>query len=203
MIASGDTQGKIKVFDTRTAQSFITLDKHTGPVTGLVFSRPPGSRDAALFSCSKDGTVRAFDMLRYKNFRTYVPSSPTSLSCLAVDASGELIAAGGLEEPDIYIWNVQTKQLLDTLKSHSAPITAIAFSNDKTMLASASWDFTVKLWDIFGSKAAAETLNHTTEVMAIAFRPDSKELVASTSDGILNFWDVNGAYVAKCYRLHV
>ena len=40
--------------------------------------------------CSLDGTVRAFDLVRYRNFRVMVPptTSPAQFSCMAVDPSG-------------------------------------------------------------------------------------------------------------------
>lgn len=43
-------------------------------------------------------------------------------------------------------------------------------------LASASWDHTVRIWDLFHARAATETLEHNTDVVALAYRPDGKEL---------------------------
>src|SRR5690606_14313403 len=98
MMASGDQDGKIKVWDCKSGQCFITLDAHNGPVTSLKFSRPPGSRDPALFSSSLDGTCRAFDLLRYRNFRKYVTPTPIGFTKMEIDPSGEIIAASGQDE---------------------------------------------------------------------------------------------------------
>jgi periodic tryptophan protein 2 len=190
-IASGDEEGKIKVWDTKNGTCFITLEGHSATVTGLKFSRPPGSRDAALFTSSLDGTCHAFDLLRYKKFRSYSAPTPTAFSCMEIDPSGEIICAAGQDEFDIYLWNVQTTNLLDTLKSHSAPISEMAFSSTQPIMVSASWDKTVKIWDIFGSKGSAESLDHSSEVVSVAFNPaNGTEIVASTLDGNLTFWNV-------------
>lgn len=42
----------------------------------------------AVLSASLDGTVRAFDLTRYRNFRTLTAPTPTQFISLAVDQSG-------------------------------------------------------------------------------------------------------------------
>jgi periodic tryptophan protein 2 len=190
LIASGDDEGKIKVWEKKSGTSFITLDSHKGTITSLKFSRPPGSRDAALFSSSLDGTCRAFDLLRYNNFRTYKSIEPTGFSSMEIDPSGEIICASGVNNFDIFLWNVQTSQLIDVLKSHTAPITEMCFSPSEPVLVSASWDSTVKVWNVFGSKSEAETLTHNAEVVSVDFSPNGLEICTSCLDGTLAFWNV-------------
>jgi periodic tryptophan protein 2 len=66
---------------------FVTFAEHTAPVTGVAFL-PSAS---AVVSCSLDGTVRAWDLVRYRNFRTMTTPSPTQFACVAVDPSGEVL----------------------------------------------------------------------------------------------------------------
>lgn len=76
------------------------------------------------------------------------------------------------------------------LAAHEGPVVGLSFSPNRPVLVSASWDKTVKLWDVFSSnKASIETLNHNHEVLAIAYRPDGKQIAASTLEGNINFWD--------------
>jgi periodic tryptophan protein 2 len=65
VIASGGDDGKVKIWDTRTSFCFVTFKEHTGTVTGLCFLPTTGN---AVLSSSLDGTVRAFDLIRYKQF---------------------------------------------------------------------------------------------------------------------------------------
>ena len=60
-----------------------------------------------------DGTIRAFDLTRYRNFRTFVSPTPVQFSCLAMDPSGEIVCAGTIDDFSIYVFNVQTSQLLE------------------------------------------------------------------------------------------
>ena len=52
---------------------------------------PSGS---AVLSASLDGTVRAFDLVRYRNFRTMTSPTPMQFRSLALDPSGEVSRAG-------------------------------------------------------------------------------------------------------------
>ena len=64
---------------------------------------------------------------------------------------------------------------LRTLRAHTSPITDVAFSPNGTVIASASWDDTIKLCDAATGKQLA-ILKHATTPHAIAFRPDGKVL---------------------------
>jgi periodic tryptophan protein 2 len=112
-------------------------------------------------------------------------------SCVAGDEAGEIVCAGALEPFNVYVWSLQTGRLLDVLAGHSGPVSSLAFSGAAGLLASGSWDKTVRLWDIFRSGGtAAETLLHPADVTAVAFRPDGHELCAATLDGNISVWDV-------------
>lgn len=156
----------------------------------------------AVVSASLDGTVRAFDTSRYRNFRTFTAPRPTQFSCMAVDHSGELVCAGAQDTFEIFVWNMKTGHLLEVLAGHEAPVSSLSFSPLSAVLASASWDRSMRIWDIFEHKESVEPLLHTTDLVALAFRPDGMELVVSSLEGQLTFWNllisrVNGTIDAR------
>ena len=138
----------------------MTFNEHTAPVTGLDFVGGSSGKNHVVVSCSLDGTVRAFDLIRYRNFRTMTTPTPVQFLCVAADPSGEVVCAGTLEPFDIYVWSLQTAKLLDVLSGHEGPVAGLAFSPTSGTLASASWDRTVKVWDVFNAGTATETLLH-------------------------------------------
>jgi periodic tryptophan protein 2 len=70
-------------------------------------------------TASLDGTVRAFDLVKYRNFRTMTTPKPAQFSCLAIEAGGgDIVAAGSIEPYDVYLWSLKTGQLLEVLSSH-------------------------------------------------------------------------------------
>jgi WD40 repeat protein len=64
----------------------VTFSEHMAPVTAVSFL--PAS--SACVSASLDGTVRAWDLLRYRNFRTMTTPDPVQLASLAIDPAGEV-----------------------------------------------------------------------------------------------------------------
>ncbi|KAF8794527.1 Periodic tryptophan protein 2 like protein [Argiope bruennichi] len=183
-IASGGEDGKVKIWDTYSGFCFVTFTEHASAITGVEFCQ----NGKAVVSCSVDGTVRAFDLIRYRNFKTYTTPEPTQLSCLAVDRSSEIICAGSQESFEIYIWYLKTANLLSVLSGHEAPISEISISPIDLCLASASWDKTVRLWNIAGSKSIRETITLTSDSLSVAYRPDGVELAIATLDGQILFF---------------
>lgn len=179
--------GKIKVWDIESGFCIVTFTEHTSGVTACEFSK----KGNVLFTSSLDGSIRAWDLIRYRNFRTFTAPTRLSFSCMAVDPSGEVVAAGSLDSFDIHIWSVQTGQILDQLSGHEGPVSSLAFAPNGGLLVSGSWDRTARLWSIFNRTQTSEPLQLQADVLDIAFRPDSLQVAVSTLDGQLSFWSVS------------
>lgn len=196
-LATGGEDGKLKVWECASGFCFVTFTEHSGPISALVFSQGQSGRSQVLVSASADGTIRAFDLMRYRNFRTFTSPQPVVFSALAVDAAGEIVCgAGGLDDFSIYVWNMRTGALVDVLSGHEGPVSSLAFpatpTSDATILASGSWDKTVRVWDLFARGAVGKCLDvfaHQTVVLTVAIRADGRELCAGTLGGKLMIWD--------------
>ena len=68
--------------------------------------------------------------------------------CLALSPDGKLLVAG-CGDALAYVWNLEEKKLVATLKDHSLPVVSVSFAaNGKTLvLATASLDKTVQVWE--------------------------------------------------------
>lgn len=185
MMATGADDAKVKVWSLASGFCFVTFADHSAPVTSLAWL-PSGN---AVLSASLDGTVRAMDLLRYRTFRTFTTPRPSQFTCLAVDPSGEVVCAGSQDTFEVVVWSVKTGRLLDILAGHEGPVASLAFSPNGPLLATASWDHTLRTWDVFTGKGAVETLPHSHDVLAVAFRPDGKALACSTLDGCIHIWN--------------
>ena len=75
---------------------------------------------------------------------------PGDLNSISFSPDGKHVAAAGIDK-DIYVWDVQTGELKQTLKDTDA-VNAVAFSPDGRTLASGNTYRQVKLWDVSGLK---------------------------------------------------
>lgn len=73
----------------------------------------------------------------------------TQLHRLCVDQSGDLVFAASTELFEIYIWSLETGNLLEILAGPSDVISSISCFEDT--LAAVSLDKTLRLWNIFDS----------------------------------------------------
>jgi periodic tryptophan protein 2 len=188
LAVTGGDDSKLKVWNTTNGFCFVTFTDHTAPITAVEFAC--GETGSAVISASLDGTVRAFDLARYRNFRTLTPPNPCQFLSLAIDGGGEIVCAGAMEPFEIYTWSLRTGRLLDVLTGHNGPVCSLAFSPFTSTLVSSSWDKSIRVWDPYKSTTPAETFPHRSEVLSVAFRPDAKSVCGTTLDGTLTFWNI-------------
>jgi RNA polymerase sigma factor (sigma-70 family) len=77
---------------------------------------------------------------------------------------------------------------------HGGPVAAVVFSPDGKILASASWDHTVRLWDTVTGNELRRLSGHQDAVFCVAFAPDGKlggTLASAGKDKTVRLWDIS------------
>ncbi|MGH8902826.1 MAG: trypsin-like peptidase domain-containing protein [Egibacteraceae bacterium] len=77
------------------------------------------------------------------------------------------------------------------LTGHTEQVRGVTFSPDGRLLATTSFDRTVRLWDVASRQPLGEPLTgHTDRLMAVAFSPDGRLLATTSFDRTVRLWDV-------------
>ena len=78
---------------------------------------------------------------------------------------------------------------LMTLREHSGEVTTVVPSPDGGLLASASDDKTIKLWDPHTGEHLRTLEGHSSRVTSVAFPPDGGLLASASWDDTIKLWD--------------
>lgn len=73
---------------------------------------------------------------------------------------------------------------------HADLVWSVAFSPDGKLLASASLDKSIKLWDVASGLELRTLTGHTSRVTSVAFAPDGGTLASESLDGSVRLWEV-------------
>jgi WD40 repeat protein len=94
---------------------------------------------------------------------------------------------GSTGNPILELWDIESKNKLHELAGHGNVIRHLAFSPDGSMLASGSWDRTVKIWETRDGNLL-QSLSHYDQVDSLAFSPDGNYLAAGSTYGYIRTW---------------
>lgn len=191
-LASSSADTTVMLWDVTTGAPPSTLTGHTGKVFGVAWSQD-GSQ---LASASEDSTVILWKP-DASAFGATLPMDAGVVMSLAYSPDGHRLAAGS-GKGELVTWDMGNYGRV-VLHAHDDIVSSIAFNADNTLLASGSWDHTVKLWAANAGAGAAplKVFRHGSKVTCVAFSPDGALLAAADGDGV-SLLDVHsGSIVAQ------
>ncbi len=157
---------------------------HAGKATSIEFSQA-----GHLISAGWDSRVKVSDILTQKQLQTFTLSAAINAFCLP---SANTIFTG-LTNNRPELLDLRTSPTCTCTKlggAHKGWISAVACKNDY-ILATASTDCTVKLWDLRGDvKNSIFTLDFKAKPLAVAFLPDGERLVCGGEDNLLSLYSL-------------
>ena len=98
--------------------------------------------------------------------------------------------------------SVTTAQLKATLEGHTDNVWSVTFSPNGKMLASASWDQTVRIWNVNTGRLLHILGGHTDSVNGVAFSPDGNTLASGSWDGTINLWNPRSGNLKRTLTGH-
>ncbi len=185
LLASGDVDASIVLWDVGTRQLRTKLTGHAGAVHAVAFS-PDGS---TLASASRDTTVMLWDVAAGTRLATLKAHS-AAVEAVAFSSDGSLLCSGSQDHTAI-LWDVATRTKRSTLdRRHTDDVRTVAFAPDGNMLATGSWDHTVKLWNVNTARAIRTLVGHNEGIYSVRFSPDGQTLASASWDRTVRLWDV-------------
>jgi len=194
----GTASGKVHLWDVATGKLKATLAGHDISTYQLAFSadgkylasagaRYIGGESGQGGSVGMEvnlwtlGSRRQPTILPASVAADFAPDGKT-LAVLGTQASGKR-TLGYVNLVDVAAWKLRS-----ALKGHADVITSQAYSFDSKLLATASADHTIKLWNVADGKERATLKGHRGSVLAIAFSPRRPLLASAGADNTVRLW---------------
>lgn len=199
ILATGHSNGRIRIWDPYTGKLLLELTDHVQPVTALAFA-PDGS--LRLVSGSKDSTIKVWDMSDDGNMFKTLREHTGSVRSLCWSPDAKFLCSTG-DKQKVLLWNMDSYNLAKRLSGHYNNVLSCSFSPDGAMLATASGDTRVIVWDTITGEQL-RVLNHmnpppgiiymsgenNSVVRGVSFSPNGCHVATICSDGFLRFWNL-------------
>lgn len=119
----------------------------------------------------------------------------TAIACPA-DTTKNFIVSASRDKTAI-VWELSRTQenygvAKRSLHGHNHFVQDITLSNDGRFALTASWDKTMRLWNLATGKTESSFLGHTNDVMSVSFSPDNRLIVSGSRDKTIKVWNTRG-----------
>jgi WD40 repeat protein len=193
MLAVGYLEGHLRLWDLAEEKLIRELEGYQGEVLDLAFS-PDGKTLAAIFGYP-DITIQLWTvpegehLISIKGHEwTYefsqVVFSPDGQTLATVSKNEDAMLSGMVVE----LWDIADGKRLYQLEM--AGVIRVAFSKDGDILATGSYDHTVRLWRAADGTFLKTLYGHGDYVTDLAFSPSGEVLASGSYDGTVILWEV-------------
>jgi WD40 repeat protein len=196
----------LRIWDAATGRQLLSWHANTGGMVQAVAFSPDGKELASLGPPSIENMALAgkqviefWDPESGKQLRR-IAGSPGNLAigewgrAMAYAPNGKALAVGGQGEgaPEVWLLDPLTGKVQHRLGAVKGNYSyhCLAFSSDGKMLASASRDRTVRVWDVATGKESVQLKGHQGGADAVAFTPGAKYLVTGGVDKTVRLWNL-------------
>jgi guanine nucleotide-binding protein subunit beta-2-like 1 protein len=78
------------------------------------------------------------------------------------------------------------------LHGHNHFVSDVVISSDGQFALSASWDHTLRLWDLTNGQTTRKFVGHTSDVLSVSFSADNRQIVSGSRDKTIKLWNTLG-----------
>ena len=149
---------------------------------------------------AKSGRVVVWDVISGERLMTLGDEYDTILAADIRPDQSQVVFGGPTRL--VKILSTKTGEVQHKIKKHTDWVTAVAFSPNGEMLASADRNGGISIWDPDNAQELFTLAGHKTAVTALSWRIDSKLLASSSEDGAIKIWELKEGKQTKSWAAH-
>ncbi|KAH7664032.1 Beta-transducin family (WD-40 repeat) protein [Dioscorea alata] len=201
LLLTGSFDNTAILWDTGTWECKQQFAFHSAPLISVEFRN-----NTAFATCSEDKMIYICSFGESQPVYAF-SEHQDEINAIQWDPTGTLLASCS-DDRSVKIWSLELGTCLHDLQGHHEAVYTIKWSptgpgtinpNKQLVLASASGDSTIKLWDAHKGHLLRTLNGHREAVYSIAFSPNGNYLASGSQDRHLHIWSVKDGSILKTY----
>jgi len=158
-------------------------------------------------SCSTDKQIHVCQLNQDRPIKSF-QGHTNEVNAIKWDPQGKFLASCS-DDMTLKVWTMDRDNCVHDLQAHQKEIYTIKWSptgpgtnnpNMNLVLASASFDSTVRLWDVERGTCVHTLTRHKEPVYSVAFSPDGKFLASGSFDKCVHIWSTQSGQLIHSYK---
>merc|ERR1719240_1707983 len=121
------------------------------------------------------------------------------VTSLAASFENPNILISGSRDKSVMVWDLtpggdEPGYARKCLTGHNQAVQDVVTSSDGQFCLSASWDKSMRLWDLNVGQSVRAFVGHTSDVNSVAFSSDNRQIVSGSRDKTIRLWNT----LAEC-----
>ncbi|CAH0768057.1 unnamed protein product [Bemisia tabaci] len=190
------------IWDAATGQCTQQFSFHSAPALDVDWQT-----NVSFASCSTDQCIHVCKLGYDKPVKSF-QGHTNEVNAIKWDPQGNLLASCS-DDMTLKIWSMKQDTCVHDLQAHNKEIYTIKWSptgtgtpnpNMNLILASASFDSTVRLWEVERGVCIHTLTKHSEPVYSVAFSPDGKFLASGSFDKCVHIWSTQSGQLVHSYK---
>lgn len=202
LLVTGDADGKIALWNIETNELLYKKRVHSGPVLDLAFSE----KGDELLSSGWDAYVKHWELNnQHLNQVGYIDLKNISAYSVGFSPNDLYIVVGDVFE-NIHFYEADTKKEVLNLIGHTSTVSKFVFfkaENDRDVIASASRDGWVKIWDLHSGMLVDKVKTENgAAVLSLVYSQKQRKLYFGSSDRNIYSYNLKSRTLTHQFQGH-
>ncbi|KAJ4962880.1 hypothetical protein NE237_022819 [Protea cynaroides] len=200
-LLSGSVDKTAIVWDVKTGEWKQQFEFHSAPTLDVDWRN-----NASFATCSTDNMIYVCKIGENRPIKTF-SGHQGEVNAIKWEPTGTLLASCS-DDFTAKIWSMKQDKYVHDLREHVKEIYTIRWSptgpgtnnpNQQLVLASASFDSTIKLWEVEHGNLLYSLNGHRDPVYSVAFSPNGEYLASGSLDKCMNIWSTREGKLVRTY----